>query len=181
LLCLARIDPAFKGQHILLEVLAQEQWRHRDWRLLLVGGGRLSETVHRLVRYYGLDDGRVDMVGHEGDVIPVIASADLIVMPSLSEGTPYAAVEGMAAGRPVVATPVGGFAELVSDGRTGWLAEAATSAHFAEALERAWSMRAEWAEIGDAAADYVAEHCRSKPTHDNLKELLLADVRHRAL
>jgi glycosyltransferase involved in cell wall biosynthesis len=177
---LARFQPQDKGHHLLLEILSQDTWMQRDWRLLLVGGGFLSETLNRLVRYYGFEGSdRVEVVGFVEDVLPIIARADLIVMPSLVEGTPFAALEAMAAGRPVVATPIGGFPELVQHGQSGWLAEAATAQHFGEALEKAWSMRAVWATVGREAAVRVVKHYRAEPVLAELQAFMHADARER--
>lgn len=175
LLNVARFEPSFKGQHLLLEVLSQPPWMERAWRLVLVGGGFLANTVERLVAYYGLDAQRVEIRGFTTDLPELLASADLALMPSLSEGTPYAAIEAMAAGRPVVATPVGGFPELVRDGETGWLAEAADAQHFALALERAWSSRPTWPEIGQAAAAHVQRNYRSETAWAGVRTWLNRD------
>jgi L-malate glycosyltransferase len=177
MLNLARIDPLFKGQHILLEVLAEEPWVSRDWRLLLAGGGRLTETVQRLIGFYGVDPGRVDMLGYCDDVLSVIQRSDLSVMPSLSEGSPFAAIETMAGGRPIIATPVGGLPELVAHGETGWISRSTEVADFADAMEQAWSERARWAEVGRAAAAYVRAHHASSTVHSKLVDLLQQDAR----
>ena len=126
-------------------------WAARDWRLRLVGGGPHAAQVARLVDYYGIARGRVEVCGHRDDVIAEVADSDLLVMPSLSEGTPYAMVEAMACGRPAVGTPVGGIPELVAEGRTGWLAESTEAPHLAAALERAWSDRRDWPRYGAEA------------------------------
>ncbi len=65
--------------------------------------------------------GRVRMLGWRKDVDKLLASWDLLVIPSFEEGLPLSALEAMAAGRPVVASRVGGLSELVVDGVTGRL------------------------------------------------------------
>src|SRR5207248_10628700 len=50
-----------------------------------------------------------------------VADADVLVLPSYREGVPRSLIEGMAAGRPAVATDVRGCRELVTEGETGWL------------------------------------------------------------
>jgi glycosyltransferase involved in cell wall biosynthesis len=162
LLNLARFEPGIKGQHLLLEALAGPEWKQRDWSLVLAGGGRHAVTLARLLGYYGLRD-RVELFDHRDDVLNIIAGADLTVMPSLSEGTPYALLETMAAGLPAVGTPVGGIPEVVQDGRTGWLASAAEVGPVAEALERAWRDRPHWPVFGRRAAELVAaEYCADR-------------------
>jgi glycosyltransferase involved in cell wall biosynthesis len=175
LLNLARFEPDVKGQHLLLKALAGAEWKQREWRLTLTGGGRLTATLGRLVRYFGLGD-RVDVVDYRDNVLSVIAEADLAVMPSLSEGTPYALLESMAAGRPAVGTPVGGIPEVIQDGRTGWLAVAPEVGPISEALERAWTDMPEWPAFGRRAAELVeGEYCADE-TLQQLGAALRQDV-----
>ena len=77
----------------------------------------------------------------------------LLVLPSRAEGTPLALVEAMLCGRPAVITDVGGNAEWIADGRTGFVAEAASARSFGATLERAWLARADWQKMGLQARD----------------------------
>lgn len=155
LLSLARFDPYFKGQHILLEVLVDPAWRARDWHLTLQGGGRLAGLLDRLIRYFGIPAERIESHPHRPDVHSAIGDSDLLVMPSLSEGTPFALVEAMACGRSAVATPVGGMVDLIHHGVTGWLSRSVKVSDVADAMEAAWRMRSSWSRIGSAARESV--------------------------
>jgi len=73
-----------------------------------------------------------------GNVKSIWSSCHLMVMPSRSEALPIALIESMVCGRPAVVTDVGGISEWVEDGRTGFIAEAASVKSFGAALERAW-------------------------------------------
>jgi glycosyltransferase involved in cell wall biosynthesis len=68
---------------------------------------------------------RAHMVGARTDMPAVRADLDLVMSTSRSEGMPVALIEAAAAGKPVVATNVGGVAELVAHERTGWLGSSA--------------------------------------------------------
>jgi glycosyltransferase involved in cell wall biosynthesis len=175
LLNLARFEPDIKGQHLLFQVLASPEWQARDWQLMLAGGGRHADTLGRLLRHFGLV-GRVRLLDHTDDVLNVIAQADISVMPSLSEGTPFALLEAMAAGRPAVVTPVGGMSEVVEDGRTGWLATAPDVAPISDALNRAWQARREWAVFGRRAAQAVARSHNADETVPRLAAVLREDI-----
>jgi glycosyltransferase involved in cell wall biosynthesis len=61
-----------------------------------------------------------------------MAGWDIFVLPSLDEGFGVAALEGMAAGLPVIASAVGGLCELVQNGETGWLVPPASPAELAQ-------------------------------------------------
>ena len=62
-------------------------------------------------------------LGYQDDVAPFYAAFDALVLPSANEGTPVSAIEALAAGRPVVATRVGGVPDVVRDGVDGFLVE----------------------------------------------------------
>jgi len=64
-------------------------------------------------------------------------------------------VEAMMCARPVIATDVAGHSEVIEDGVTGFLAKAPTVPSMEEALERGWARRAEFEEIGRAAAKSI--------------------------
>jgi glycosyltransferase involved in cell wall biosynthesis len=83
--------------------------------------------------------GRVSFTGFVGreHMRQQVADADILVLPSYREGVPRSLIEGMAAGRPAVATDVRGCRELVTDGETGWLAPAGNVPALAAALTRA--------------------------------------------
>jgi glycosyltransferase involved in cell wall biosynthesis len=72
----------------------------------------------QLARDVGIAD-RTRFLGFRSDVADVLRAADVVVLPSLDEGLPLAVLEAMACAKPVVATPVGGIPEAVSDGVTG--------------------------------------------------------------
>jgi glycosyltransferase involved in cell wall biosynthesis len=173
----ARFDPPYKGQHLLLEALASEAWRTRDWRLTLLGGGDHAALLERLVSWFGLTTQRVTIAPHTTDMPGAFGGADVIVMPSLSEGSPFALVEGMACGRPAVGTPVGGIDEYVREGESGWLARSTEPGDIADALERCWHDRAVWPERGHAARAIVAAACDLDRAHPVLLSHALADAR----
>ena len=91
-------------------------------RLLIVGDGPEKARIERTVRDYNLQD-RVALPGHVRDIRPYYRVADMVVISSLSEGSPNALLEAMAAGVPVVATSVGGIPEIVADKETAILVE----------------------------------------------------------
>jgi glycosyltransferase involved in cell wall biosynthesis len=102
---------------------------------LLVGDGPDRPEVEAELRALGLQD-TVELAGERRDVPLLLASADMFVLSSRSEGAPISILEAMAAGLPVVASAVGGVAELVVDGETGLLVPPANPGRLAEALQR---------------------------------------------
>lgn len=116
---LARFDEQ-KGHVVLLEAMARVLQRRPRARALLVGEGPLRQAVEQKAHALGLSHAVV-LTGLRRDVPQVLALLDLFVLPSLWEGLPVSVLEAMAAGRPVVATRVGGVPEAVEHGVTGLL------------------------------------------------------------
>jgi glycosyltransferase involved in cell wall biosynthesis len=81
------------------------------FKLMLVGEGPEQEHLEQAVHKYDLKE-RVCFVGHVSDVAPFYSIADVLVLPSHSEGSPNVLLEAMAAGIPIVATSVGGVPEI---------------------------------------------------------------------
>ncbi len=91
-----------------------------DTRVLLIGDGPLRAELERLAAELGIAE-RVVFAGMRSDVPELLGLVDVLVLSSVTECLPMALLEGMAAGRPVVATAVGGVPEIVVDGITGYV------------------------------------------------------------
>lgn len=174
---LGRFSPKDKGQHLILEAFSSEKWRERGWQMSFVGPDDFGRSyIEKLTAHFGIDAGRVKCIPFADDVYSVIGEHDVLLMPSLAEGTPFAMIESMASGRPVVGTPVGGIPELIRDGETGWLARTTDVADITEALERAWLDRARWSAMGASARKFVIENNSQEKTHADLIKVLAADL-----
>jgi glycosyltransferase involved in cell wall biosynthesis len=101
-------------------------------RFVIVGDGMLRADIEAQIARAGVG-GRVIITGWRRDLPAVYASLDLLAVTSNNEGTPFAAIEAMAAGVPVVATNVGGMPDLVRHDVTGVL----VPPRDAEAMSRA--------------------------------------------
>ena len=125
-----------KGQLILVQAIAELRDRHIDVRCELVGDGPMRAMLVREVERLGVSD-RVTLLSslENAEVAEHLRNADLFCLPSFAEGVPVSLMEAMAIGVPVVATNVGGVAELVSDGETGRLVPAGRVDLIADALE----------------------------------------------
>jgi len=106
-------------------------------RLLVVGDGPLRAELEAVARERGVREAVQFMgtVPHD-DLPAVYAAADVFVRPSLSEGLGSVFLEAMAAGVPVIASPVGGIPDIVRDGETGLLAGPDDDAAVAHAMVR---------------------------------------------
>ncbi len=101
----------------------------------VVGDGELRPRLEALTDAFGLGD-RVRFTGWRHDLPDVYRDLDVVVCCSLNEGTPVSVIEASAAGRPVVATDVGGMRSVVRDGVTGLLVPSGDERGLAEAVGR---------------------------------------------
>lgn len=109
-----------KDHPTLLKAMGRVVEGHPNVHLVLVGEGTEQQRLIVLAESLGIRD-RVTFAGARKDVPRVLASMDVFVLSSHSEGMSNAIIEAMAAGLPVIASDVGGNAECVADGTTGYI------------------------------------------------------------
>ena len=119
-------------------------------RLVLVGSGPLEHDLRVLVAHDGLAE-RVTFAGSRGDVADLLPAFDVFALSSRYEGLPIALLEAMAAGRPCVATRVGGIPEVVTDGVDGVLVPPGDPDALADALSALAADPDRRAALGSAA------------------------------
>lgn len=106
-----------------------------DARLVIAGTGAEEERLRRYAHALGIGP-RVCFAGpvFGPDKVKLLGGADVMILPSYSEGLPYALLEAMAAGIPVIATPVGAIPDVVCDGTHGFLVPPRDGKAIAESL-----------------------------------------------
>jgi len=109
-----------KGYRYLIEAAVIVRRTHANARWIWIGDGPERPQVEELISMNGLD-GVIELAGYSGDMAENLTRFDYYVHPAIAEGMPYAVVEAMAAGLPVVATDVGGTRELVEHGVSGFV------------------------------------------------------------
>lgn len=178
-----RIAP-WKGQHVFVEAMALLR-RHRPDALgVIVGaaegesGRRFQEQVIGLIDALDLADG-VRLLGHRPDVPRLLAAVDVVAHCSV-QPEPFGRViiEGMAAGRPVVASAAGGSLEIITDGVDGLLTPPRDPKALAEALERLLADPALRRRLAAAARQTVVARY-SIDRHVAAVQAFYADVLHR--
>ncbi len=153
LLWVGRLDPV-KGLDELIDAVAL--LNDSRIRLVLAGEGPYESTTRRRVADAGLTD-RARFLGRRGDVPNLLASADMFVFPSRTEGLPNALLEAMAAERPIVTTDVAGCRDLIADGQTGLLVPPRQPAQLADAIRRLIDDADLAARLGRAAKLHVTD------------------------
>jgi glycosyltransferase involved in cell wall biosynthesis len=163
----ARLAPV-KGQRELIRALADLPGA----QLVLVGvdierGGAYRAELEEEARRAGIAE-RVHFAGQRDDVPALLAGADVYALPSHAEGMPLTILEAMAQARPVVATRVGGSAEVVLDGETGVLVDAGDVGALALALRELLADPERRRRLGDAGRRRVAEHFSAARTAERV-------------
>lgn len=124
---------AQKDQPTLLRALAG--LRQHPWELDLIGDGPMMAGTEALARELGLGE-RVHFLGQRNDVDRRLAAAQISLLVTNWEGFPLSILEAMRAGLPVVASDVGGVAESVRDGESGFLVPRGDVAQLRDRIER---------------------------------------------
>lgn len=169
-----RLEERKRHDHLLLAArLTMVRANGRAPQVLVVGDGPLRARLERHAAELGITSA-VRFAGGLADVRPALAAMDVFVLPSGAEGTSNALLEAMAAGRPVVATAVGGTGEILENGETGVLVapgdvtalaaetlalvtDPARQAHLGAAARRAAEQRFGAATMVGRLADLYAE------------------------
>lgn len=127
-----------------------------DACLCLVGDGPDREATEQLAHDLGIVD-RCLFLGYQDDVAPFYAAFDALILPSANEGTPVSAIEALAAGRPVVATRVGGVPDVIRDGLDGFLVTPGDVDELADRLGRLAADRELARRMGESGRERVLE------------------------
>jgi glycosyltransferase involved in cell wall biosynthesis len=152
----ARLRPE-KGHQFLLEAVGRLRRNFPRILLVLAGDGSLRPGLEQQAASLGIAD-HVRFLGLRNDIPEILATADLFILPSLSEGIGTAAIEACAAGLPVVSSRVGGMPEVILDGVTGRLVEAGNVDELTEAVAGILSDPDRARTMGDAAHRHAAEN-----------------------
>jgi glycosyltransferase involved in cell wall biosynthesis len=130
-----------KGQRFLVEAAPAILTRFPAAHFAFAGNPEGRAEIEAAIRALNLEH-HFSLLGFRSDVANLLVSSDLFVLPSLGEGFALSLIEAMAAGLPVVATPVGGADEIVAEGRNGFIVPAADAAALAAAIVRVLSLSA---------------------------------------
>jgi glycosyltransferase involved in cell wall biosynthesis len=139
-----------KGYHILVEALARVRAAlPPTWRWLLVGRGQQESALRQQVREAGMSE-HVVFVGRleDSELHSLYEEVDLVVHPTLYEGSSLVTLEGMIHRRPVIASAAGGIPDKVFAGRNGYLVRPGDVDDLAHKLHLALEQREHWPEWG---------------------------------
>ncbi|HUQ89364.1 MAG TPA: glycosyltransferase family 4 protein [Vicinamibacterales bacterium] len=146
-----------KGQKYLIDAMPLVLREVPDAHLIIFGEGDLRAPLEKQVKQLALTK-RVLLPGFREDVMSLMKSADLFVMPSVTEGLGSAVLDAMAMGHAVVGTRAGGIPEAVIPEETGLLVEPGDVKDLAQAIIRLLKDADLRKQFGDAGRERVAEH-----------------------
>jgi len=163
---IARMNERAKNHGLFLRSAAGVASRFPLAEFVLVGDGPLRKEWEELARQLGIGL-QTHFLGDRHDITQVLAAVNVVVSPSRSESLSNAILEAMAAGRPVVATRVGGNPELVRDRETGLLVTPEDAGALAAALETVLAspdLAREWGQNARriAQANFTLDHSRER-------------------
>lgn len=169
-----------KGHDLLIDAAAHVLRRFPDAQFDVVGGGpELNALVARA------DDAGVlhafTFLGHRDDVPARLEEADIFVLPSRSEAFPNAVLEAMAAGRPVVASSVGGIRELIDHEHTGLLVPPDDSRALAERIGRLMADAPFAARLGASARARARARYSFERMVESFEQMYLAQLARRGV
>ena len=164
-----RLDPV-KNLAALIETLASDRWKQRDWTLTVCGSGPDRAALETQAKNAGLDN-HVRFAGYVKDIAELWREHHALIMPSLFEGVPLAMIEAMLCGRPVVATDVGGIADWIEEGCTGFLIRRPDPQDIDLALENLWNQRERLELMGRNAYERTIKTRDSDPARTLLQWL----------
>ncbi|SHK12775.1 Glycosyltransferase involved in cell wall bisynthesis [Desulforamulus aeronauticus DSM 10349] len=164
---IARLAPQ-KGVSYFLK--AASLLKEYQVNFLVVGDGPLKEALEQEVAELSLQK-RVIFAGKRENIAEILSIMDIFVLPSVTEGLPLSILEAMAAGKPVVATRVGGVPEAILEGKTGLVVAPKDPEALAVALAGMLSERDKLNRMGANGQKHVAEKFTIKHMADKTMEL----------
>jgi glycosyltransferase involved in cell wall biosynthesis len=162
---------SWKGHRYLVEAFAA--LKQREARLLMVGDGPVRDALQEQVAQLGLAQ-RVLMPGNQAEVTPWLQALDVFVLPSYAnEGVPQALMQAMAAGVPVISTPIGSIEELVRHGETGLLGPPREADALRAAIERLLAEPDLGQRLAQAALAWVRERYSRERMLERMEAIFL--------
>ena len=166
-----------KGHETFLKAAALVNELHPEAHFVIIGGGSLPyvEFIKNLGDHLGLQH-RLHFTGWRDDVAKIFCDIDMLVVASEQEPFGRTVIEGMSAGRPVIATRSGGPEEIVVAGRTGYLVDVGDYEEMAHKIVWLIENKARAHEFGHAGRERVLENFTQQAMVRQVEELIVRAV-----
>lgn len=169
LACIGRLFLLDKGQDMLIRILSKPKWQNRPVHISFYGSG-VDETGLKAMAAY-LQVKQVTFEGYAEEISNLWHTHHGLILPSRSEGSPLALMEAMAVGRIGIVSNAGGNAELIADGRSGFVGSVCEEG-IEEAMERAWTQRDDWEQMGITASAFIVKNIPESPENEFFTKVL---------
>lgn len=166
-----------KGYEHMIEAMGHIRRRHPKAKWLAVGDGDQRQDLTARTAQAGLGDA-VIWAGRRSDIGDLLAAMDVWVMSSIREGLPVALLEAMAAGRPIVATSVGGIPDAVRHGVEGLIVAPADAVALAEGIGRMLDEPAFASGLAAAARARAVKEYAIEAVAARIEDLYRAEIEH---
>jgi glycosyltransferase involved in cell wall biosynthesis len=166
---IGRLTP-IKGHIYFIHAMVEILKRMSNIKAVIAGSGELEEDLKIKVNNLGLKD-FVLFLGDRTDIPEILKICDIVVLPSLNEGFGLAIVEAEAAGKPVVATKVGGIPEVIKDGETGILVPPRDSHKLASVIISLLKDKERAEKMGLYGRDFVKNNFNKEIMLERIKRL----------
>lgn len=135
-----------KNPERLIDIVSKVKSYKNNIRVAIVGTGEEEDKLKQKVKKLKLDN-NVDFWGYQSNPFPIVKNSSILIMTSLFEGTPMAALEVQCLGVPIVSTPVDGLKKIVKDNSNGFLVE--KNEDFVEKIKYILNDRNKWKELSN--------------------------------
>ena len=122
-----------KNQQVIIRAIAQ--LKDPDIHYVLCGRGDRLETLKALAGELGVSD-RVHFLGYRKDIADICRQCDVFALPSRREGLPFAAMEAMYCGMPVINSGIRGLTDITEDGASGYICTPDNVQQYADGIQR---------------------------------------------
>ena len=161
--CVGRIHFQSKGQDLIVDVMKQAKWRERPIQITFYGHDQGNEKqLIDLIKLHGLED-QLKIGGFKDRVEDIWEENHALLLPSRYEGAPLVVIEAMLCQRIAITTDIGRNRELIDDGESGFIADGAIIGLLDQAMERAWTNRQRWREMGKLAGQHIRQRYPQDP------------------
>jgi len=169
-----------KGLKYLIDaaVLLKEQMV--NFKILIIGKGSLFDELKEMAKSKDVLD-KIVFAGERRDIPALLSCFDVYVLPSIKEGLPNALLEAMAAGKPIVATTVGGIPEIIEHGINGLLVPPGDAGSLAKAIKKLIDDSRQAGKLGLAARQSVLNNHSIKATARTWQTLYLSLLKEKGI
>jgi glycosyltransferase involved in cell wall biosynthesis len=141
-----RIECFHKGLDTLLEVVRQDKWKKRNLKITLYGNGPHRKAIESVIEQNNLSNIMIEEFTDNVDKI--WADNHGLILPSRMEGQSLSLLEALHCQRMAITTNVGGASEIIIDNKTGFISPSSSISDIDNTMERAWSKKDMWKQMG---------------------------------